>query len=172
MKRLSRIILITIALFLIIGCNNATDKPTKKDANPKTEDTIVKELKDIDTNLGHNLPLGIDSVKLMSSGKAILATNNENLPTEELTVSLNVKDIYILPFGNGGYRSIIFLKNDGTVSIVNASALIENKKIEVIDNVGEYTNIVRIEQQKETDGFLINAITESGEKLLLDGYIK
>ena len=171
MKKLSKIILITITIFLVIGCHN-TNKPTKRNENPQPEDTVIKEIKDIDTNLGYNLPLGVDSVKLMSSGKVILVTTNENLPAEELTVGINVKDIYILPFGNGGYRSIIFLKNDGTVSAVNASALIENKKIEIMDNLGEYTNIVDINGQKEPDGFLITAITDTGEKLILDEYIK
>ena len=168
MKKLLKITIITIAIFLIIGCNNTNNGGE----TPKPEDTIIKEIKDVDTNLGYNLPLGIDSVKLMSSGKAILVTNDENTSNEELTVSLNVKDIYVFPFGNGGYRSIIFLKNDGTVSAVNASSLIENKKIEVMNNLGEYTNIAKIEQKKESDGFLIIAVTDTGEKLILDEYIK
>ena len=170
MKKILKITIITIAVFLIIGCNNTTknhNKPT-----PKQEDTVTKEIKNIDTNLGHNLPLGVDSVKLMSSGKVILVTSNENTPNEELTVSLDVKDIYIFTFGNGGYRSILFLKNDGTVSAVNASALIESKKIEIMDNIGNYNNIEKIESVQGPDASSIRAITTSGEKVLLDGYIK
>lgn len=169
MKKLLKITIIVISSILITGCTNSTSN----NKNNKEKDLIIKEIKDIDTNLNYELPLGLDSVKLMSSGKAILVeTNNNNMPSEELTVSLNVKDIYIFPFGNGGYRSIIFLKNDGTISIVNSSALIENKRIEVLDNIGNYTNVISIKQEKDPSGTLINAVLESGEKLPIDGYLK
>ena len=172
MKKLLRFTIITMTIFIIIGCNNSTDNGFPKNKPVKEEDTVVKEIKDIDTDLDHYLPLGIDSVKLMSSGKVILVTNDEKTSHEELTVSLNVKDVYIYPFGNGGYRSILFLKNDGTVSIVNASELIQNKKIQVIDNVGNYNNVVAIESVKDSDASLIKVVLESGEKHILDEYIK
>lgn len=171
MNKLLKTTILLIAIILLIGCANINKAPETNKKNKDT-DTIIKEINNIDKDLKYELPLGIDSVKLMSSGKVVLVTSNNNIPNEELTVSLNVKDIYILPFGNGGYRSIIFLKNDGTVSIVNAEALIEDKKIEVIDNIGGYTNVVSIEQEKDFDGSLINVVLESGEKFLLDGYIK
>ena len=173
MKKLLKTTILLIIIILFTGCTvNINKNQEIKNKSNKNTDTIIKEINDVDKNLQYELPLGIDSVKLMSSGKAILITSNSNIPNEEVTVSLNVKDIYILPFGNGGYRSIIFLKNDGTVSIVNASALIENKKIEVLDNIGGYTNVVSIEQEKDSSGSLINVVLESGEKYLLDGYIK
>ena len=173
MKKLFKTITLSLTIILLTACT--TDIKNNQIINNKkaqNEDILIKEIKDIDTNLQYELPLGIDSVKLMSSGKVILVTHDNNNTNEELTVSLNVKDIYIFPFGNGGYRSIIFLKNEGTVSIVNAEALIERKKIEVLDNIGEYTNVINIEQEKDKNGSLINVILESGDKYLLDGYLK
>ncbi len=170
MKKILKITIITITLFFIIGCNH--NNPKNPNTTQTPEDTVIKEIADIDTNLNHELPLGIESVKLMSSGKVILVTKNENTPNEELTVGVNVKNIYIFPFGNGGYRSILFLKNDGTVSALNASALIENQKIEIMDNIGNYNNIEEIESVKGTDASLIRAKTTSGEQVILDEYIK
>ena len=173
MNKLLKRTIILFTIILLAGCTTVNKTPKINNKNNKDTDIIIKEISNIDKDLTHELPLGIDSVKLMSSGKVILVvTSNNNTPNEELTVSINVKNIYILPFGNGGYRSIIFLKNDGTVSIVNAEALIKDKKIEVLDNVGGYTNVVSIEQEKDIDGSLINVVLESGEKYLLDSYIK
>ncbi len=171
MKKILKITIITITMFFIIGCNHSNSK-NPNNPTQKPEDTVIKEITDIDTNLNHELPLGIDSVKLMSSGKAIVVTNNENTPNEELTVGINVKNIYMFPFGNGGYRSIMFLKNDGTVSALNASVLIENQKIEIMDNIGNYNNIEDIESVQGSDASFIRAKTTSGEKIILDEYIK
>lgn len=168
MNKFLQTFILVVSIILMIGCtiNNSNN------INQKKEDKIIKEIKNVDSNLEHNLPLGIDSVKLMSSGKVILLTNDELIPNEEVTVSLDVKKIYIFPFGNGGYRSVLFLKNDGTISALSAKALIEDKRIEVLDNIGGYTNVVDLEQQKDSSASYINVVLESGEKKLLDEYIE
>lgn len=170
MKQLFQITTLVLISILIIGCSS--NNANKNKSNSKTVDTIKKEIKDIDKNLGYEVPLGIDSVKLMNSGKVILVTSDDTIENEEITISLDVKDIYIFNFGNGGYRSIILLKNDGTVSAINSSALIENKQIEVIDNLGNYTDVVSVKQEKDQESFLIYAVQKNNNKLLLDGYIK
>lgn len=167
MKKLLTIITLLLISSLLVGCiNNSTKK-----ANNNV-DTIKKEIKNIDENLKYELPLGIDSIKLMKSGKVILVTSNDTISKEETTISLNVKDIYIFTFGNGGYRSVLLLKNDGTVSALNSSTLIENKQIEIIDNLGNLTNVTYIKQEKDMESRLIYAVLENGKEEMLDEYLK
>ena len=52
------------------------------------------------------------------------------------------------------------------------TGLIENKKIEILDKLGGYTNVVSIEQDNDQESMLINAVLKNGEKYMLDGYIK
>ena len=47
-----------------------------------------------------------------------------------------VKDMYLCRIGNGGYRTIVALMDDGTVSAVNTRALIEDHILAVMDNLG------------------------------------
>ena len=173
MKKSIKIIIPLLIVILLTGCNIANNTPNKpkKPVTQKT-DTVKKEIKDIDKDLKYNLPLGLDSVKLMKSGKVIVTINNNAIGTGEQTVATDVKDIYMFTFGNGGYRSILFIKNDGTVSSISASGLIENKKIEILDKLGGYTNVVSIEQDNDQESMLINAVLKNGEKYMLDGYIK
>ena len=174
MKKILKVTLSAFIIMLVVGCSYKFDfnNYNKKKVDPGITDSVIKEINDIDANLGYNLPLGIDTVKLMSSGKVIIVPNDKNIGMGELSVANNVRDIYVLPFGNGGYRSILFIKKSGTISIVNASSLIQNKRIEVIDNLGGYTNVNSIESKTNEYASVINVILDSGEKYPLDEYIK
>ena len=66
----------------------------------------------------------------------------------------------------------MFVKNDGTVSIVNSTSLIQDKKIEIIDNLGNYKDIVSIKQETDQEGILIYAVDKNNEEYMLDEYIK
>ena len=170
MKKLILIVTFLTLCFCIVGCTSSNTN--KQKLNNKSIDTIKKELKDIDKNLKYEVPLGIDSIKLMESGKVILVTSNDNITKEETTISINVKEIYIFTYGNGGYRCILLLKNDGTISALNSSALIENKQIEVMNNLGNLTNVSYIKQTKDMESYLIYAVLEDGTEQMLDEYLK
>ena len=174
MKKIFKVILSAFFIMLIAGCSYKFDfnNYNKKPVDPVVTDSVIKEINDIDANLGYNLPLGIDTVKLMSSGKVIIVPNDKNIGMGELTVTTNARDIYVLPFGNGGYRSILFIKNNNTVSAVNASSLIQNKRVEIMNNLGGYTNVKSIESETDNYASVINVVLDSGEKYLLDKYIK
>ncbi len=185
MKKICSIFTVLIIVILLTGCFNRFDfidnhnnnsnnnnNNNNRHVEPTPVDEVKKESNDIDTNLGYNLPLGIDTVKLMSSGKVIFVPNDRSIGMGDLTVANDVRDIYIFTFGNGGYRSILFVKNDNTVSAVNASSLIENKRIEVLDNLGGYTNVEYLESQADDYASSINVVLDNGEKHSLDEYLK
>lgn len=181
MKKIFNIIIIMMTIFMVTGCNSNkpadktdTTNNTKTNAkvNTKTTDSVLKDIKDVDKNRGNVLPLGIESVKLLKSGRVLIKPTDKAIADGEFSIADNAKEIYIFEFGNAGYRSIMFIKNDGTVSAVNASKLIKNKKIEIINNLGKYTNVKSIEQGKDQSGQVINAVLTNGKKYMLDKYIK
>ena len=158
MKKLFNLTVTVLMTLLIVGCTK--------------DNSIVKEFKNLDKNLKYEEPLGIDSIKLMKNGKVTIIPNDKNIAEGKITVISDIKDMYIFTYGNGGYRTILFIKNDGSISAINTTSLIENKKIEILNNLGNYTNIVSIKQEKDQEGMLINAIDKSGKEYMLDGYIK
>ena len=76
------------------------------------------------------------------------------------------------PFGNGGFYSILMLKEDGTVSAVNTAKLRDENVIEVMDNLGGYQDVVTVEGETTVDAMLINAVMSNGDKYPLDPYLK
>ena len=55
---------------------------------------------------------------------------------------------------------------------VNASALINDKTVEVIDKLGGYEDVSSIESVQDVDAYGINAVMENGDKFPLDPYLK
>ena len=58
--------------------------------------------------------------------------------------------------------------DDGTISVVNGRALVEDHIFAVIDNVANRDNFVKIENVQEEDGFYIVGTTEDGAEVVLD----
>ena len=78
----------------------------------------------------------------------------------------------ILRYGNGGYRVVVFVRKDGTVSIVDPDILIQEHRIEIIDNLGDLTDIIGVYEQDEEDGTVIVAMDKNGDTVLLDPYLE
>ncbi|MBR3125942.1 MAG: hypothetical protein IKF42_11065, partial [Mogibacterium sp.] len=63
-------------------------------------------------------------------------------------------------------------RNDGTVSIVDPDILIQEHRIEIIDNLGDLTDIIGVYEQDEEDGTVIVAMDKNGDTVLLDPYLE
>ena len=81
-----------------------------------------------------------------------------------------VKDIYLVRFGNGGYRTVIALMEDGTLSALSAKELIEDHIAVVMPNVSGRDNYVSVEEIKDEDeeSFRVIGKTDDGEEIELD----
>ena len=79
-----------------------------------------------------------------------------------------VEDVNVTEYGNGGYRTIIALMKDGTISAVNGRALVEDHIFAVMDNVGSRDNFVAIETQTDESATSIIGITDDGKEIVLD----
>ena len=134
-----------------------------------TDFSYVKELSS-ETGFG----MDVNAVLLTPEGRAVMRTEGElgQAIGWEVELADGVSDIYVEPFGNGGFYAILLLKPEGTVSEVNASALINDKKVEIIDRLGAFNDVKLIEGVKEEDAYSINAILSNGDKEPLDEYLK
>ena len=81
-----------------------------------------------------------------------------------------VKDVYLVRWGNGGYRTIICLMKDGSLSALSANELIKDHITVVWDNLTGRDTYVSVEERasEEDDGYGVVGITEDGEEIDLD----
>ena len=149
----------------------------QEEEQPAETRTVVKTIEGVDEDLGSRLPLMIDSITLYDDGTVAVIPldelrKNEIKGDEEAVYpfeeSGEVSDIYVVDYGNGGYRTIIALMKDGTVSAVNGRALVEHHIFAVLDTVGGRDDFTSIEAETGEDGTTITAITEDGESVVLD----
>ena len=167
----------------------ATEEPTETTEEQKTEDTEQEDVEEIvkafepdsEENLGKDLPMQIESITLYKDG-TIRIVPTEDLKKNELgdsdadslmpfAESGKVKDMYLLRIGNGGYRTVVALIDDGTLSVINTRALLEDHIIAVMDNLGGRDNFTDVVQEEGEDGFSIVGKTEQDEEVLLDPVI-
>jgi hypothetical protein len=130
----------------------------------------VKEI----TGPSYEFNMDINTVGLTPEGDVILKTEGDLAAAVgwQPTIASGVKDIYAKPFGNGGFYSILMLKEDGTVSAVNTAKLRDENVIEIMDNLGGYQDVVTVEGETTVDAMLINAVMSNGDKYPLDPYLK
>ena len=79
-----------------------------------------------------------------------------------------MKDVYLVRFGNAGYRTVICLMEDGTLSALSAKELIEDHITVVWDNLTGRDTYVSVEQTEDEDAFGVLGITEDDEEIELD----
>lgn len=140
---------------------------------------VVKSIEGIDDEetIGERLPLMIDSITVFDDGSVAIVPTDELKKNEikddadavyPFEESGKVKDIWVVDYGNGGYRTLIALMKDGSISAVNGRALVEDHIFAVMDNVGNRDNFESIENREDEDAFSIVGITEDGEEVILD----
>lgn len=162
----------------------------------ETADIIKTIEPDAEETIGKDIPLQIESIILYKDG-SIRIVPTDDLKKNEIgdseadsimpfAESGTAKDIYVLKIGNGGYRVILALMDDGTISAVNSLSLLEDHICVVMDNVAGRDNFVGIEQAENEDegegedgngntnderngnGFSIIGKTETGDDVVLD----
>lgn len=195
MKKLLTIaaaLLLIFAMALTLGsCGSKEDESepeetqTEQTETTETEETespeTVKTISDIDTEDMHDLPLQIESVTLFDDGSVMIVpledlkknaeTNNEldeNGAMYPFADIGKVKDIYLVRFGNGGYRTIIALMDDGSLSALSAKELIEDQIAVVMPNLSGRDGFVSVEETENEDGFGVIGKTEDGDEVELD----
>jgi hypothetical protein len=189
-KRLLGLISVLLMLVLAMSLTACGDKKSGEPAAADTSEETVEEpvveaskvIDEIDTEDMHDLPLQIESIALFEDGTLRIVpvddllknaeTNNELVdgaifPFED---SGKVKDVFLVRFGNGGYRTIICLMDDGSLSALSANELINDHITVVWDNLTGRDTYVSVKEQLSEDesGYKVVGVTEDGEEIDLD----
>ena len=191
MKRFIKVLLALIMVLAMMVCVTAcggssneepadteeTETTETAEDTPEEEITVVKTIEDIDEDIGMREPLQIESITLYDDGTVAIGPLDElkkNEIKDDATAvypfadSGEVSDIYVVDYGNAGYRTIIALMSDGTISAVNGRALVEDHIFAVMDTVAGRDNFVSVETMTDESATTIIAYTEDGESVVLD----
>ena len=159
------------------GGDTGADKDSDSRAATEKNAEIIKTIDGIDEDLGPRLPLMIESITLYDDGTVAIVPLDElkknEIKGDETAVypfadSGEVEDVSVTDYGNGGYRTVIALMKDGTISAVNGRALVEDHIFAVMDNVGSRDNFVAIETETDESATSIIGITDDGQEIVLD----
>ncbi|MBO4835052.1 MAG: hypothetical protein J5483_02980 [Lachnospiraceae bacterium] len=136
------------------------------------DDPVIYQLTDIDSNEWWT-PTGLDAIILTASGRLSLLTNGELKKNVggEVTLAMDAVAADLFNYGNGGYRIVLFVRKDGTLSAVSASDMIDKHQITIIDNVGGLKYVTEIYETQEMDAFGIIARTQDGTETLVDPFL-
>ena len=184
-KTLLSALLIVAMMFMLAACGGkggeeaGTDEP--EEGTEVTQDAeIVKSLDEIDTADMLDVPLQIESVTLYDDGTLRIVPTEDLLKNAETNNEVvdgavfpfadsgEVKDFYLVRFGNGGYRTIICLMDDGSLSALSANELIQDHIFIVMDNLTGRDTYVDVKEVAGEDAFSVFGITEDNEEIELD----
>jgi hypothetical protein len=178
------VLLIIAMMLLLAACGKAGEAAgeaeEQSEAAPEETVQVLKSFDEIDTEDMNDKPLQIESVQLLEDGTVRIVPTEDLLKNAETNDELvdgamypfadsgKVKDIYLVRFGNGGYRTIICLMEDGSLSALSAKELIEDHITVVWDNLTGRDTYVSVEQKQDDDAFGVVGITEDDEEIELD----
>ena len=194
------VMLLTFAMvFALCACGSKEEAPAEsagsetaqtETANDDAEEEpaadsgeVVKTMDEIDTEDMQDEPLQIDSVTLFEDGSLKIVPRDDLLRNGETNKEIKggamypfadsgvVKDFYLVRFGNNGYRTIICLMDDGTLSALSGKELVEDRIAIVMDNVSgrdNYVSVKQVEPDDEDDAFGVVGVTEDDEEIELD----
>lgn len=192
-KLLGLIAVLMIMALAICGCGKKAEE-SEEAANAGTETTEDANTDDAGTNgeieeviepdaedvIEQDIPLQIERITLYKDGSI------EIIPTEDLKKNAEdnkelkdgamhpfeefgkAKKIYLVRFGNGGYRTLIALMEDGTLSAMSAKELIEDHIAVVMPNMTGRDTYVDVKQVENEDSFGVVGVLDDGEEVELD----
>ena len=185
----SLFLMLTLAM-MMTACGSKTEvepeaeepqqEVAEEEAEPEVE--VVKVIEEIDTEDMAEVPLQIESITLFEDGSLRIVPTEDLLKNAETNNEVvdgaiypfadsgKVKDVYLVRWGNGGYRTIICLMKDGSLSALSANELIKDHITVVWDNLTGRDTYVSVEERasEEDDGYGVVGITEDGEEIDLD----
>ena len=183
------LLLILAMTVMLSACGAKTSEEPEAEAAPgetvEQEEPaveVVKVIDEIDTEDMMDVPLQIESITLFEDGTVRIVPLEDLLKNAESNDEVvdgaifpfedsgKVKDVYLVRFGNGGYRTIICLMDDGSLSALSANELIQDHITVVWDNLTGRDTYVSVEERlsEDEDAYGVVGITEEGEEIDLD----
>lgn len=178
------LLLIIAMMFMLAACGGKGGEAEEPAEPAETEEEVtadvVKTLEEIDTEDMMDLTLQIKSITLFDDGTLKIVPSDDLLKNSETNNEVvdgavypfadsgKVKDFYLVRFGNGGYRTLICLMDDGTLSALSANELINDRIFIVMDRLTGRDTYVEVKEVKYDDAFGVVGITEDDEEIDLD----
>ena len=159
------------------GEDAADQQTAEEQQDTESKPKVVATIEGIDDDLSQYQPMQIQSITLFEDGSVAIVPiedlkkneikdDSEALyPFEE---SGKVNEVYVVPYGNDGYRTVLALMEDGTISAINGNALIEDHIIAVMDGVAGRDNFTAVEEREDDSGHYIIGITDDDQEVDLD----
>lgn len=186
-NRLLCVLLMILLAAMLAACGTAQKDTGTAEAEGGQEETqeqptveIVKSIDEVDTEDMHEVPLQIESITLFEDGSLRIVPTEDLLKNAETNNEVvdgavypfadsgKVKDFYLVRYGNGGFRTIICLMDDGSLSALSAKELIEDHITIVWDNLTGRDTYVSVKEVEREDGYGVVGITEDDEEIDLD----
>ena len=185
------ILLMLTLTVMLAGCKAKTAEEPAAEEVPEQEEVaeeeepaveVVKVIDEIDTEDMVEPPLQIESITLFEDGSLRIVPQEDLLKNAESNNEVvdgaiypfedsgKVKDVFLVRFGNGGFRTIICLMDDGSLSALSGNELINDHITVVWDNLTGRDTYVSVEERPSEDGeaYGVVGITEDGEEIDLD----
>ena len=186
-NRLLCVLLMILLAAMLAACGTAQKDTGTAEAEGVQEEAqeqptveIVKSIDEVDTEDMHEVPLQIESITLFEDGSLRIVPTEDLLKNAETNNEVvdgavypfadsgKVKDFYLVRYGNGGFRTIICLMDDGSLSALSAKELIEDHITIVWDNLTGRDTYVSVKEVEREDGYGVVGITEDDEEIDLD----
>ena len=186
-NRLLCVLLMILLAAILAACGTAQKATGTAEAEGVQEEAqeqptveIVKSIDEVDTEDMHEVPLQIESITLFEDGSLRIVPTEDLLKNAETNNEVvdgavypfadsgKVKDFYLVRYGNGGFRTIICLMDDGSLSALSAKELIEDHITIVWDNLTGRDTYVSVKEVEREDGYGVVGITEDDEEIDLD----
>ena len=180
------LMLIIAMMFMLVSCggkgseSGASAEPAGTEEDAAGDAKAVKTIEEIDTEDMQDLPLQIKSITLYDDGTLKIVPAEELLKNAETNNEVvdgavypfadsgKVEDVYLVRFGNGGFRTLICLMDDGTLSALSAKELIDDHIFIVMDRLTGRDTYVNVKEVEYEDAFGVVGITEEDEEIDLD----
>ena len=164
------------------GEGSAQEEVSEQEEAEEPAAEVVKAIDEVDNVETNDLPLQIESITLFDDGTLRIVPTDDLLKNAETNDELvdgaiypfeesgKVKDVYLVRYGNGGYRTIICLMDDGSLSALSANELIKDHITVVWDKLTGRDTYVSVEERlsEDEDAYGVVGITEDGEEIDLD----
>lgn len=186
-NRLLCVLLMILLAAMLAACGTAQKDTGTAEAEGVQEEAqeqptveIVKSIDEVDTEDMHEVPLQIESITLFEDGSLRIVPTEDLLKNAETNNEVvdgavypfadsgKVKDFYLVRYGNGGFRTIICLMDDGSLSALSANELINDHITIVWDNLTGRDTYVSVKEVEREDGYGVVGITEDDEEIDLD----
>ena len=158
----------------------AEDEPAEDEPAAADKLEVVDSLEEIDTEDMMDVPLQIESITLYDDGSLRIVPTDDLLKNAETNNEVvdggvypfadsgEVKAFYLVRYGNGGYRTVICLMEDGTLSALSANELIKDHIFIVMDAITGRDTYVSVKQIEDDEAFGVIGVTDDGQEIELD----